>query len=678
MEKVLRFLVLITALLVATSAWAEDHDYDMVVSLDPETHRLDGRQTIRWTNTADVPTNELWWHLYLNGFANSGTTFMRELGGGFLRRGGSVAEMDWGWTRVNAMRLSDGTDLMETFEFQRPDDGNSGDYSVARVILPEEVPPGASVVIETEFSAQLPKIIARTGFAGDFHLVGQWFPKVAVFEGESGWNCHQFHANSEFFADFSTYRVSINVPAGWVVGATGLEISRIEAPEDPSQGLELVYRAERVHDFAWATAPGSLMAVVESEFDPGQHVPQSWLEDAAATLGVSAADLELPPTTLRLLVPRSQLGLSDRLLNAARLGIAWYGLWYGPYPYPQLSIVQPPPSAGEAGGMEYPTFITAGGSRLLTVPPFSWLSRSESVTIHEFGHQYFQGMLASNEFEQAWLDEGLNSYAEASCMEAAYAAGLMPELRWGGFWARERLGFAIFGSTFTIDQQAWQYRSRRQYFQASYGKTALALRTLEGLMGREDFARAMRAYFSQFRYRHPKGDDLFAVFSDVAGEDLGWFFDQAFRSDVSVDWSVLNVRHLSRVPVNGAVWGRDGWSEVERADEDRTDETPVWNIQIELGRTGDFVGPVVAELRYEDGSAERRTWDGADRWVRWLVESDHRLARVIVDPDGVWALETSRRDNYWASTRSSRTACRSMWWISEALHLLGMIHIPWS
>jgi hypothetical protein len=307
--------------------------------------------------------------------------------------------MAWGWTRITEMKLADGTDLLASLTFERPDDGNPEDFSVARVALPEEVPPGAAVEIETSFEAQLPTVVARTGFAGDFHLVGQWYPKLAVLEGEAGWNCHQFHANSEFFADFGSYRVTINVPAQWLVAATGMEMTRMEVPNDPSRGLQVVYTADRVHDFAWTAAPPTLMEEIRTEFEPGRDVPMQWLTDASETLGLSAAELELPPTRLKVLIPRSQIGLRDRLVNAARLGLAWYGLWYGPYPYPQLTVVSPPPDALEAGGMEYPTFITAGARRMYSVPPLNRLSSPETVTVHEFGHQYFQGMLASNEFE---------------------------------------------------------------------------------------------------------------------------------------------------------------------------------------------------------------------------------------------------------------------------------------
>jgi hypothetical protein len=667
-------LAAFTVLLAASELFAVE--YEMVVTLDPDRHRLEGLQRIRWVNTTDTATDELWWHLYLNAFANEETTFMRELGGRRLRLGSRGDDMTWGWTRITRMQRADGTDLLPDLEFMRPDDGNPEDHSVARVRLPEEIPPGGVVDLELEFAAQLPSIIARTGFAGDFHLVGQWFPKLGVFEGADGWNCHQYHANSEYFAEFGSYRVTINVPDGWVVGSTGGEITRMEAPNDPDRGLQVVYAADRVHDFAWTAAPGTLMEVVTADFEPGRDVPPGWLARASDTLGLSAAELELPPTRLRLLIPKTQAMLAERNLQAARLGLAWYGLWYGPYPYPQLTIVVPPPSAEEAGGMEYPTFITGFGNRLLSVAPFSWLSITETVVIHEFGHQYFYGLLASNEFEEAWLDEGLNSYAEKACMEAVVADGLAPDLRWGGFWARERLEQAHFRTPFVIDRNSWEFRSSSYYFGASYGKTALALRTLEGLIGAETFARGMREYFERFRFRHPNGDDLFAVLSEVAGEDLGWYFEQAFRSDAIVDWTVLDVRHRGQGTATGVFWDGTSWVESPPAEEENEDHG--WSIDVDIGRHGDFVGPVEVDLVFEDGSRERRSWDGGSRWVRWTIDSDQRLARVIADPDGVWVLETRRRDNYWASEDSTRVACRSLWWVSEALHWLGLFHLPWS
>jgi hypothetical protein len=650
-------------------------DYSIEVSLDPESHSLQGTETVRWSNATAVPTDEIWIHLYLNAFASSETTFMRELGSGSLR--GRVSQTgEWGWTKIERLLLDDGTDLLPEMEFVRPDDQNVDDFTVVRIPLPEAVQPGASVELVIDFSARLPWIIARTGFVDDFFLLGQWFPKIAVFEGERGWNSHQFHASSEFFADFGTYQVTMEVPQGWVVGASGYEVERT-----PLDGRErIVYRAERVHDFAWCAAPPSLMEVFETDFEPSRDLPAPWLAQAGTLLGLSAAELELPPMRLRLILPRAQHALVPRMVRALRLAIAWYGLYYGPYPYPQLTVVSPPAGAEEAGGMEYPTFITTGAGNLDAYAPFAWSPDIEAVAVHEFGHQYFQGLLASNEFEQAWLDEGLNTYAEVSCMTAIADGDLAPDfLHLVSFWGQQRLAVGAASLPVTIDRPAWTYRQRWRYFLASYSKTGVAMRTIQGLIGPEAMARGMRAYAERFRFRHPTGDDLQAVLSEVSDTDLGWFFEQAIRGDATPDWAVLAVRQRHVGRATGMEWDGASWREIE-APEDDGDEPPetqneLWAIEVDLARHGDLVGPVTVELTWDDGSTERRLWDSAARWERWRLEDSRRLEQVVVDPDAAWALETRRADNYW---RESPARPRDpLWWLREALLNAGQLYLKW-
>ncbi|MBD3873607.1 MAG: M1 family metallopeptidase, partial [Acidobacteria bacterium] len=646
-------------------------DYEIEVSLDPVAHRLQASERVRWTNSTDAPTDEIYLHLYLNAFANSDTTFMRELHGSSLRN--RVAQTDsWGWMRIDRMVLDDGTDLMPGLEFVRPDDDNPADFSVARVALPRVVVPGGVVELDLEFSAQLPRIIARTGFDGDFHLVGQWFPKIGVFEGEEGWNCHQFHASSEFFADFGAYRVSITLPEDWVLGATGIEVGN--APVDGGRRT-VVYRAERVHDFAWCAAPPDLMEVVETDFSPGRDVPMRWLERAQTLLGLSAAELELPPMRLRLIVPRAQRVLAPRMVRAARLSVAWFGLFYGPYPYPQVTIVSPPVGAEEAGGMEYPTFFTTGADRLDAYPPFSWSSDIETVTVHEFGHQYFQGMLASNEFERGWLDEGVNTYAELECMTAIAADGLVPEIRPFPYWGAERLALAIPRVPVKVATRAWEYRRRWIYYLASYAKTAVVLHTVEGLIGPEAMARGLRSYVDRYAFHHPSGRDLVAALSDEAEQDMGPFFEQAIWSDAVPDWAVTSVSQRLQTTAKGFSWDDGEWRVVEGADaggaDDEAADSGIWLVDVELARLGDFIGPVEVELTWAGGASERRTWGGEERWVRWNVEGPQRLAQVVVDPDGVWALETRRADNYWRD--EPVRADHPLWWVREVLGLAGKI-----
>jgi hypothetical protein len=366
------------------------------------------------------------------------------------------------------------------------------------------------------------------------------------------------------------------------------------------------------------------MEVVETDFEPGRDVPMQWLERASNLLDMGAADLELPPMRLRLMVPREQSEMVPRMVRAARLSVAWFGLYYGAYPYPQLTIVSPPVGAEAAGGMEYPNFIATGAERLDAFPPFSWSSDIEALTVHEYGHQYFQGLLASNEFEEAWLDEGVTNYAEISCMTAIAADGLVPEIVAYDYWASERLSLAYPSLPVTVGRKAWEYRHYWAYSLASYTKMALALRTAEGLIGPGVMARGMRAYFERFRFRHPTGSDLVEVLSEISGWDLGPFFAQAVYGDAVADWAVLSVRHWRPQPADGFGWDGEGWIEVD--EDENLDETAdqSWLVDLQLARRGDFVGPVDVELRWSDGTVERRTWDSQTRWVRWRLEGSGR------------------------------------------------------
>jgi hypothetical protein len=227
----------------------------------------------------------------------------------------------------------------------------------------------------------------------------------------------------------------------------------------------------------------------------------------------------------------------------------------------------------------------------------------------------------------------------------------------------------------TVDRPSWTYRGIGDYFLASYTKTALALRTLEGLLGEDVMARAMRAYFVEHRFRHPGPDDLRAVLERVSDRDLGWFFDAVIHGDATPDWAVLAVRQRRIGSVEGMTWDGGAWREREPADDGSVDEAESWRIEVELGRLGSLVGPVEVELGWSDGRVERRWWDGVERWVRWSEVSGTRLDRVTVDPDADWALETRRADNHW---RRDAAAENRLWWLGHALRLAGLAVAPWS
>ena len=193
--------------------------YDIQARLVPETKTVQGREVLSWLNDSDVPVSELRFHLYLNAFKNNRSTFMKESGGS--HRGFKLDGENWGSIDVTRIRIKDAADLTPTLEFVQPDDRNPDDQTVARVSLPTAVKPQESVALVIEFAAKLPRVFARSGFSGDFFMVGQWFPKIGVWS-KGQWNCHQYHASSEFFADFGVYDVSLTVPRDAVVGGTGV------------------------------------------------------------------------------------------------------------------------------------------------------------------------------------------------------------------------------------------------------------------------------------------------------------------------------------------------------------------------------------------------------------------------------------------------------------------------
>jgi hypothetical protein len=295
-------------------------------------------------------------------------------------------------------------------------------------------------------------------------------------------------------------------------------------------------------------------------------------------------------------------------------------------------------------------------------------------------------MLASNEFEQAWLDEGLNSYAETSCMAAIKNDRLVPEILLSNPWASKRVPWSSRRSPLRIDRRAWEFRTRRDYGTASYDKTTLALKTLDRLLGPEIFARAMRAYVEAWRFRHPTGADFFAAVSESSGRDLDWFFRQAFEGDAVVDWVVEEVHQRPNEKPDGMVWSEGTWIEppVDAGEDEGSagEENPGeenegrWSVTVDIVRHGDFQGPVDILFRFAGGREERRTWDGTARWTRFEFSESDRLQSVVVDPDGVWALETRRGDNYWKREHSRRHP--DCFWSRSISRLLGLIPTVWS
>lgn len=608
--------------------------YSIDVALDADARILAGEQVLTWRNIRRRPTDELWFHLYWNAWRNSRSTWLLE---DRLRErsdlGQDVREGDWGWIRVDSVGLlaPDGAgevDLTGRTHFAAPDDGNPDDRTVMVLELPEPVGPGEAVRIRMKWRAKIPRTFARTGFRDDYFFAAHWFPKLGVFE-EDGWNCHQFHATTEFFSDYGVYDVRLTLPSGYVPGASGREVERRSNPDGT---VTHRYRQEDVHDFAWTASPDYL--VREERFEePG-----------------------LPPIDMRLLILPEHLDQVERLFEAARAAFKRYGSWYGPYPYGHVTIVDPAYHSG-AGGMEYPTLFTCG-TRILNP---SGGDSPESVTVHEAGHQFWYGLVGNNEFEHAWLDEGLNTFSTIRTLDAAYGPRLLVRrylLPPGETERREGLLPAVFPD---IEVPRLLDRLRRYrpsaddadprepsylYFPVTgrditYSKTALWLGTLERHLGWRTLRDILSTFFRRFRFRHPTPEDFFSVANEVSGRDLSWFFAQVHGGSVTFDYAIESVASFPAEP-EGMIERPGGLVYREREPER---EGTVYRTEVVVQRRGEGIFPVDVLMVFEDGGEIRRRWDGTGRWTMFVEERPSRLRHAVVDPDRVLLLDLDYGNN---------------------------------
>ena len=599
-------------------------NYRIDAQLDPEHRLLAASQRILWYNTTDHPTSEIQMHLYLNAFRNDQSTFMKESGGrhrgneidkdkgwGFIDvttvKGRALSEEEMGpfWNESQWPSLGDAVWSLEP-EFIWPDDDNRDDKTVIRMALPEAIPPGGAVLLETTFDACLPTpSFARTGAKDEYFFVGQWFPKIGVFKPDGTWNCHQFHVNSEFFADFGTYDVYLTVPAENTVGATGLEVSVTDAGNQQNTHY---YHAEDVHDFAWTTSSDFV------EFK-GQ-----------------AQDVEI-----RVLMQSDHASQGQRHLKAAQLSVEYFQNWYGDYPFPNLTVVDPRRGAKGSGGMEYPTLITAGTAYALP----EGVRAVELVIIHEFGHNFWYHLLASNEFEESWMDEGINTYTEIQIMADIYGPDSdaidLPGLKIGDL-AMQRSRYISGSDLDPMVRNAWEFYSNTSYGINSYSKPGVVLTTLQNYLGRETMAKVMKTYVERFSFKHPTSQDFVAVASEVAGEDLNWFFEQALYSNAEIDYSVSFIRAREVKDPKGFDFSMTredllSDSDVDTEDDDRDDKDKTWENEVRVRRLGDFVFPVELEVVFDDGEVVRETWDGQGLWTKYFYTRQSKIVSAQVDPD---------------------------------------------
>ena len=444
------------------------------------------------------------------------------------------------------------------------------------------------------------------------------------------------------------------MPSTHVVAATGV----LTAAKDNGDGTRLLtYRAEDVHDFAWMIDPYMEVMTGQAKVDGGS-------------------------VEVRVYYRPRQRAFARRHLAAGIGAIEEFSRMLVPYPWSVMTVIDPPPEAGGASGMEYPTLVTTAGDHVLMRPG---IRVPEYVTIHEIGHSWFQGLLASNEFEEAWMDEGVNEWADGVVMARLYGEkqSALDWMGWQGETFRLRKAFTgpLDRLPSPIATAAYAFADLDAYAGATYDKTMDALRTLENLVGRDRFAAAIQGYAKAWAFRHPTGQDFFASLELGLGEELRWFVGPAFYGTGGVDFAVRSAACTPQHAPRG-VFGTGSTRHTVGTDD--SPDTGTWICEVIVVNSGPIPAPVDVEFGFRDGSHQRVRWnepggwdarDGS-HWHRYEIARSSPLAEIEIDPDGKVLLSDRITNDHVRLDGDNRAGWRAGarigFWTHSAMQVVGL------
>jgi len=574
--------------------WQQGADYRIEATLDPETKRIAGRETITYTNHSPESLDYLWLQLDQNLFAARSrgaeiTPPDRRFAGAFAGGGFELSDV-----RVSG----DGSGERYT------DASYVVDGTRMRIRLDAPLAPGARLELSLGFAFTIPQYGAdRMGWMdaadGTVFELAQWYPRVSVFDDVHGWNTLPYLGQGEFYLEYGSFDVELTVPRDLIVAATGTltnpeevltseqrrrferargsrETVTIVGPEEvgtraarPSGDGPLTWKfhAENVRDFSWAAS-------------------SAFIWDAAG----------YDQTVIQSLYPKEGLGDPsnpgwERATEYARHTIEFYSETYFPYPYPSATNI-----AGIVRGMEYPQIVFCGvrarGRGLF------------GVTDHELGHSWFPMIVGSDERRHAWMDEGFNTFINYYSGLAFYGDSTARGSRMDPDTVAARMQQLIAAQPIETpaDRVAGDALGFLQYRKTGAGLVLLR----EYVLGPERFDPAFRAYIRRWAYHHPQPADFFRTIENVTGEDLGWFWHGWFTSTGEFDVAITDV------------------------------ETAGDTTRVRLENQGSLVMPIDLGITHADGTVERRrvpveAWYGGRDFL--YVLTDGPVTAVVADPD---------------------------------------------
>lgn len=599
-------------------------NYDMEITLDTEEKKLYGKTILNWKNTSSDTIRALQFHLYYNAFKNTESTFFESGEIPELLSEGLKYSCDWSYSAIISMKVNEGNELKNNIKFIQPDDNNVQDQTVISVVLENYILPEENSRITFTWEAKIPKTMPRTGYNQDYYFFAQWYPKVGVYEAEGvryaeegKWNCHQYHSMGEYYSDFGVYNVRLHLPDSYIVGASGELIKK----EKTDSGTIWTYRAEDVIDFSWTCSPH----YVEKK--------DQW------------KDIEIS-----FLTYPNHIHFKDRYFKTIKNAMSYLDEHLGKYPYNTLTIVDPPIHGLYTGGMEYPSFISSLSFNFFP----TGFKTIETLTTHEFIHQYFMQMLATHEQEEPWMDEGITTYYEGRILDH-YEGKNSSTIDWLGITIGNRqynrAEYLSSGNTMVADNS---YKARDfkhgGYKAIAYNKTTVILETLEGMIGLESMDEMMKQYFETWKFKHPSGknfvDLAVAYVNALPGKPLGMeasdFFSQTLYGVGACDYILSDIQNNIITKPAGYLTTTENCVLLSEPDKEKP---LVYNSKIIIRREGELKLPVNVKIEFDNGEEKIERWDGKSRSTEFVYRGVSKIIRATVDPERKITIDNNYLNN---------------------------------
>lgn len=487
--------------------WQQHVDYTMDVEMDVETFRYTGTQKLVYTNNSPDELSRVFYHLYYNAFQPGSEMDIRlqnikdpdkRMIEDDKSRIASLSETEIGYLHAKSL-TQDGQPVTFTEE-----------GTILVVDLAKPIPSGGKTTLEMRFEGQVPEQIRRSGRnsrEGVALSMSQWYPKLSEYDFE-GWHPNPYIAR-EFHGVWGDFDVKLTLDKDYTVGGTGYlqnpqEIGHgYEAPDTKvkTKGKTLTwhFKAPNVHDFMWAADPDYIHDIYDMEDGPTLHF-------------LYKNDPEIIENWKKLQPKTAE-------------AMAFYSKNIGEYPYDQYSVIQ-----GGDGGMEYAmsTLITGGRN-------FGGLV---GVMSHEMAHSWFQHILATNESEHEWMDEGFTSFISSLCMNE-----IMDRNKENPFQGSYRGYFALVNSGLEMPQttHADRYTTNFAYSVAAYSKGSIFLSQLGYIIGQDKLMETIHKYFEDFKFKHPVPNDIKRTAEKVSGMELNWYLTDWTQTTNTIDYGIKSV-----------------------------------------------------------------------------------------------------------------------------------------